>query len=235
MHKNVTRSERAILVAVLTLAGGCQLAQMQVSAPLDAVPALPVEPLVRKWSAPIRFGPWHSTSIDEGDTQWRPGRSRAAPQQSVQTLSLERSYRLVLAGAGPEISAACLMRLDVATYGHTSFDLGGARGDPFLRCKFDGALTGAMELFEGSRPGEAQAGQLDFDDVRWHIQSVDRIVGRAARERSSVTRFATARPSSAPSRPSTALRFGPAGNGAVALNALRRAAARVRRKEPWDG
>jgi hypothetical protein len=26
-------------------------------------------------------------------------------------------------------------------------------------------------------PGEAQAGRLEFDDVRWHIQSVDRIVG----------------------------------------------------------
>ena len=141
MHKNVTRSERAIPVAVLTLAGGCQLAQMKVSPPLDAVPALPVKPLVRKWSAPIRFGAWHTTSIDEGDTQWRPGRSRAVPQQSVQTLSLQRSYRLVLAGAGPEISAACLMRLDVATYGHTSFDLGAARGDPFLQCKYDGALT----------------------------------------------------------------------------------------------
>jgi hypothetical protein len=63
------------------------------------------------------------------------------PQQSVQTLSLQRSYRLVLAGAGPELSAACLMRLDVATYGHRSFDRGGARGDPFLRCKFDVALT----------------------------------------------------------------------------------------------
>ena len=69
MHKNVTRSERAIVVAVLTLAGGCQLAQMQVSAPLDAVPALPVEPLVRKWSAPIRFGAWHTVP--------RPGEAQA--------------------------------------------------------------------------------------------------------------------------------------------------------------
>ena len=38
MHKQaVTRGERMILAAVLALAGGCQLAQMQVSPPLDGL------------------------------------------------------------------------------------------------------------------------------------------------------------------------------------------------------
>ncbi len=73
MHKQaVTRGERMILAAVLALAGGCQLPQMQVSPPLDAVPAVPVEgPFVRKWSDPVRFGAWYTTSVYEGETDRR--------------------------------------------------------------------------------------------------------------------------------------------------------------------
>ena len=49
MHKQA-RGERMILAAVLALAGGCQLPQMQVSPPLDAVPAVPVQ---ARQSAPL--------------------------------------------------------------------------------------------------------------------------------------------------------------------------------------
>jgi hypothetical protein len=175
--KTVTRSERMILTAVLALAGGCQLAQMQVSPPLDGVPAVPVKgPLVRKWSDPIRFGTWYTTSVYEGDTDWRPGRSAAVPELSVQKLSLDRAYRLVLAGAGAAIRAACLTRLDATTYGHTTFDRGAARGEPLLRCTYDGATTGSLELFETATLGDTLAGHVDFD-ARWNIRSVDRMEG----------------------------------------------------------
>jgi hypothetical protein len=183
MHKkNVTRSERAILAAVLSLAGGCQLAQMQVSQPLDAVPAVPVDgPLVRKWSDPIRFGAWHTTSVDEGQTDWRPGRAAANPELSVHKLSLERIYRLALVGTGAAIRAACLARLDAATYGHTTFDVGAAHGEPPLQCTYDGATTGSLELFDVITRGDSLAGHVDFDDVHWNIQSVDRLAGSRSR------------------------------------------------------
>lgn len=173
------RTRRAILVAVLLLAGGCQLARMQVSTPLDAVPPVPVDgPLARKWSDPISFGSWHTTRVDDGDTEWHPGPSAGAHQRSVQKVSLERVYKLVLATAGAEIRAACFVRLDAVTYGNTSFDVGALHGDPALQCTYDGATTGSMDLFEVLAPGgDAQSGNLDFGSVHWHIQSVDRIAG----------------------------------------------------------
>lgn len=99
-------------------------------------------------------------------------------QRSVQKVSLERVYNLVLATAGADIRAACFVRLDAMTYGNTSFDVGAVHGDPALQCTYDGATTGSMDLFEVLAPGgDAQSGNLDFGNVHWHIQSVDRIVG----------------------------------------------------------
>lgn len=173
------RSQRAILVAILALTGGCTLAQMQVSAPLDVVPAVPVDRgTVRKWNDPVSFGAWHTTSVDEGGTDWTPGRSAAGHKHVVQNVLLERIYRLTLATpAGAEVRAGCFAQLDAATYGGTTFDVGTVRGDPALQCTYDGAVTGSMDLFEMMKVGDAQAGYLEFDDERWHIQSVDRIVG----------------------------------------------------------
>ena len=169
---------RAIFVAILSLAGGCTVAQMQVPAPLDVVPAVPVDRgTVRKWNDPVSFGAWHTTSVDEGGTDWSPGRSAAAHRHEVQNVSLERIYRLILATPAAEIRAGCFARLDAATYGGTSFDLGAVNGDPALQCTYDGAVMGSLELFEIPKVGDAQAGYLEFDNVRWHIQSVDRIVG----------------------------------------------------------
>ena len=167
---------------MLVLAGGCQVAQMQVPAPLDVVPAVPVDrPNVRKWNDPVSFGAWHTTGVEEGGTDWAPGRSAAAHRRSVQAVTLERIYRLTLATPTSEIRAGCFARLDAATYGNTTFDVGAARGDPALQCTYDGAAAGSMELFNMPKPGDAQAGYFEFASARWHIQSVDRIVGARSR------------------------------------------------------
>jgi hypothetical protein len=181
MHKeNVMRSALAILAAaVLSLASGCQLLQMQVSAPLDVWPPVPVDrAFARKWNDPVSFGAWHTTSVNEGDTEWSPGRSAGAHQRTVQNVSLERVYGFVLATAAADIHAGCFARLDATTYGNTIFDVGALHGDPALQCTYDGATPGSMELFEVLKVGsDAQAGYLDFDARRWQIQSVDRVVG----------------------------------------------------------
>lgn len=167
-------------LATLPLLSACQLARMQVSPDLAAVHPLAVDrALWRKPSDPLSFGSWHTTRIDVG---WGKFRSSNTPvtvtgKRTIDFESFQRPYRLDVETSTGLISAECVARAEAVAYKDWSLDSGALQGIPPLHCSYTGAAEGEMELLEMPTIAGSEAGNIEFELNRWHVQSVNRIEG----------------------------------------------------------
>jgi hypothetical protein len=187
MHASWTHPDTAFMprlamvcLAILPLLCACQLARMQVSSDLAAVQPFDVDRASwRSPNDPLRFGSWRTAHIDVGWGKFRSS-NQAVTDRGKAVLdfeSFQRPYRLDVESSGGVISAECVERAEAVAYKDWSLDSGALKGIPPLHCSYYGAAKGEMELLEMPTLAESEAGNIEFDATRWHLQSVNRIEG----------------------------------------------------------
>jgi hypothetical protein len=166
------RSTRMVVLLLLSvLATACQTAQMKVATPLQTLDALRVEGAnPRRWNAPIRFGPWRTSEVDEGLT-WNFG---------IRLLGLDlgvgfQPYRFVLASEGQNVQAECVTRSAVVSRKGLSVEIGRGGRIPPLACGFTGSGEGTLRM--RTTLANRMEGDIDFGQPLWTLRSVHEIEG----------------------------------------------------------
>jgi hypothetical protein len=164
------RAHKMAVLPLLLLATACQTAQMKVATPLAAVDAMPVSGAnPRHWNAPVRFGPWLTSEVDEGLT-WNFG---------LHLLGLDlgytfKPYRFVLRSEGQPVQAECITRGALLAHKGFSLDIATDR-IPQLACGFKGIGDGTLRLRRTT--ANTVEGEIDFGRPSWKVRSVHRLEG----------------------------------------------------------
>ncbi|HKE95120.1 MAG TPA: hypothetical protein VKB34_12480 [Povalibacter sp.] len=168
------------LAAIFLLLTGCQTARMQVDPSLANVPPIPVERTsLRKWNDPVRFGQWHTTSVEEG---WIQGKSLelrdASKEKEILTYSkLTQPYHFVMPTLSGAIDGQCFARAKTLSREGLEVDVAALRSIPPLRCTYTGAGEGALELQTRRTLKGGLAGEMLSGGDRWQVDSIFRIEG----------------------------------------------------------